>query len=164
MAQPLKFLIIHCTATPEGREVTSSLIRQWHTAPPPAGRGWKQVGYSKMIHVTGIIETLVPSNNDQVVDPWEITNGVAGYNSISEHIVYVGGMDKDNKAPKDTLNLNQQTALKTELLDQIAKHPKILIGGHNQFDRKACPSFDVPTLLRKFGIQEKYINTTIYYK
>ena len=26
----LKYLVLHCTATPEGRDVTAAQIRQWH--------------------------------------------------------------------------------------------------------------------------------------
>ena len=38
--------------------------------------------------------------NDQV-DSWEITNGVAGQNSVSRHVVYAGGVDaNDVKKPK----------------------------------------------------------------
>ena len=48
----LQYLVIHCTATPEGREVTSAAIRHWHTDPvSKGGRGWKQVGYTDMIHL-----------------------------------------------------------------------------------------------------------------
>ncbi len=37
----LKYLVIHCTATPEGREVSSADIRKWHTSPvAQGGRGW----------------------------------------------------------------------------------------------------------------------------
>ena len=32
----LKYLVLHCTATPEGREVTADDIRRWHTAPVAA--------------------------------------------------------------------------------------------------------------------------------
>ena len=38
----LKYLVIHCTATAESREVSSADIRRWHTAPvSEGGRGWK---------------------------------------------------------------------------------------------------------------------------
>ena len=48
----LKYLVIHCTATPEGREVSSADIRKWHTSPvSQGGRGWKQVGYLSLIHI-----------------------------------------------------------------------------------------------------------------
>ncbi|OWP34023.1 hypothetical protein CBG55_07780 [Prevotella intermedia] len=97
MSYPMKFLVIHCTATPDGREVTSDEIRAWHTnANSKGGRGWKQVGYTDMIHLDGRIERLVANNEDANVDPWEVTNGAAGYNSVSRHIVYVGGCWKSH--------------------------------------------------------------------
>ena len=87
----LKYLVIHCTATAEGREVSSADIRRWHTAPvSEGGRGWKQVGYTDLFHLNGGVERLVDNNEDASVDPWEITNGAAGYNSVSRHIVYAG--------------------------------------------------------------------------
>lgn len=73
----LKYLVLHCTATPEGREVTSDEIRAWHTGPvSKGGRGWKQVGYTDMIHLDGTVERLVDNNEDANVDNWEITNGL----------------------------------------------------------------------------------------
>ncbi len=103
----LKYLVIHCTATPEGREVSAADIRRWHTSPAPAGRGWKQVGYTDLFHLDGRVERLVANNEDANVDPWEITNGAAGYNSISRHIVYAGGCDAGMK-PKDTRTAGQK--------------------------------------------------------
>ena len=74
----LKYLVIHCTATPEGREVSGAEIRAWHTNPvSKGGRGWKQVGYTDLFHLNGGVERLVDNNEDANVDPWEITNGVA---------------------------------------------------------------------------------------
>ena len=102
MAQ-LKRLVLHCTATPEGREVSAADIRHWHTDPvSKGGRGWKQVGYTDMIHLDGKVERLVDNNEDAQVDPWEITNGAKGYNTTSRHVVYVGGVAADGKTPKDT--------------------------------------------------------------
>lgn len=99
----LKYLVIHCTATPEGREVSSADIRKWHTSPVnQGGRGWKQVGYTDLFHLQGGVERLVNNNEDAQVDPWEVTNGAKGYNSVSRHIVYAGGVAKDGKTPKDT--------------------------------------------------------------
>ena len=72
----LKYLVIHCTATPEGREVSSADIRKWHTSPvAQGGRGWKQVGYTDLFHLNGGVERLVENNEDAQVDPWEVTNG-----------------------------------------------------------------------------------------
>ena len=74
MKQPLKYLVIHCTATPEGRDVTSADIRRMHTAPKSAGgRGWKQVGYTDLFRLDGKVERLADNNEDNYVDPWEVT-------------------------------------------------------------------------------------------
>ncbi len=165
MKKKLIYLFIHCTATPEFREVTSATIRLWHTSPAPPkgnGRGWKQVGYSDMIHLNGSVENLVPYNNDEFVDPWEITNGHAGVNAVSRHVVYVGGMDIDNKRAKDTRTAAQLIALANYVKMTIAQHPDILVTGHNQFCEKSCPSFNVPTWLKGIGIQEKNIYTGTY--
>lgn len=154
MSKPMKYLVIHCTATPEGREVTAAEIRRWHTAPPPAGRGWRHVGYTDLIHLDGIIERLAPNNEDAQVDPWEVTNGAAGYNSVSRHIVYVGGCDKAMKS-KDTRTAAQRKALKRYVQDFHSRFPQIRIVGHHDLNPgKACPSFDVRAWLREIGIRQ----------
>lgn len=152
----LKYLVIHCTATPEGRDVSAADIRRWHTAPVSVGgRGWKQVGYTDLIHTDGRVERLVANNEDANVDPWEITNGAAGYNSVSRHIVYAGGVDANNvQKAKDTRTPAQKEALKRYVLDFHRKHPTVKIVGHNQLAAKACPSFDVPQWLKSIGINQ----------
>jgi len=158
MSKPLTYLVIHCTATPEGRDVTSDEIRRWHTSPPPKGRGWKQVGYADMIHLDGRVENLVPYNDDDIVDVWEITNGASGINSISRHVVYVGGVDaNDVKKARDTRTWLQELAMIKYVKETIARHPNIKVAGHNQFAKKACPSFDVPKWLSANGIPKKNI-------
>ena len=60
MKKALQYLVIHCTATPEGREVSAADIRRWHTAPvSEGGRGWRQVGYTDLFHLDGTVERLV---------------------------------------------------------------------------------------------------------
>ena len=141
-----ELLVIHCTATPEGREVSADEIRRWHTAPlSEGGRGWKQVGYTDMIHLDGTIERLAANNDDEWVDPWEITNGVKGYNSRALHIVYVGGLDKEGK-PKDTRTAAQKAALRTYVEVVRLRCPEIRVVGHNELAAKACPCFDVAEL------------------
>lgn len=155
MSKPMRNLVIHCTATPEGREVSADEIRRWHTAPiSQGGRGWKQVGYTDMVHLDGRVERLVDNNEDAQVDPWEVTNGAAGYNSVSRHIVYVGGCDKAGR-PKDTRTEAQREALKHYVEDFHARFPQVKIVGHHELNPgKACPSFDVPTWLRSIGIRQ----------
>jgi N-acetyl-anhydromuramyl-L-alanine amidase AmpD len=121
-------------------------------APPPAGRGWKQVGYTDMIHLDGRVERLVQNNEDANVDPWEVTNGAAGYNSVSRHVVYVGGLAKDGKTAKDTRTPQQLAALRNYVSDFHRRFPDVKIVGHNQLAAKACPSFSVPQWLLSIGI------------
>lgn len=185
MAKQLKYLVIHCTATPEGREVYPDDIDRWHRDPcqrhdgkyvymgkvyekvedlpldvQPVhrrGRGWRQVGYRDMILLNqGMLVNLVQYNNDDIVDAWEITNGVAGINAESAHVVYVGGCDKDMN-PKDTRTPEQKETLKQYVQAFLKNHPSARVAGHNQFASKACPSFDVPAWLRSIGVPEENI-------
>lgn len=183
MAKRLKYYVIHATDTPAGRPTSSDEIRQWHLGPldkAPGvivylgknypsrealpkdkiggvevsklkGRGWTRVGYREMIHLDGTKETLNKYNYDAIVDAWEITNGVAGINGEALHTVYVGGKGKN------TLNPAQKVTLKAEMLKALKNWPWILFAGHNQFDLKICPSFDVRVLCREFGIPEANI-------
>lgn len=151
----LKRLVLHCTATAEGREVTSEEIRAWHTNPVcRGGRGWKQVGYTDLIHLDGRIERLVDNNEDANVDPWEVTNGAAGYNSTSRHVVYAGGCGKDGKTPKDTRTNAQLKAMEAYVKDFHERFPQVRIVGHNELAAKACPSFDVQKWLEQVGINQ----------
>lgn len=152
----MKYLVIHCTATPEGREVSSQEIRRWHTDPvSKGGRGWQQVGYTDLIHLDGSVERLVKNNEDAWVDPWEITNGAQGYNSVSRHVVYAGGCARDGKSAKDTRTAAQRIALENYVKDFHARCPEVRIIGHNEISAKACPCFDVQAWLRSIGINQK---------
>ena len=155
MSKKLLRLVIHCTATREGRDVSSDEIRHWHTAPvSKGGRGWKQVGYTDLIHLDGKVERLVDNNEDALVDPWEITNGARGYNSTSRHIVYAGGVGQDGKTAKDTRTAAQKAAMAMYVKAFHHEHPDVRIVGHNELSAKACPSFDVQRWLREIGINQ----------
>ena len=147
--------MLHCTATPEGREVSAADIRRWHTAPvSQGGRGWKQVGYTDMFHLDGRVERLAPNNEDAEVDPWEITNGAKGYNATSRHVVYVGGLAADGKTPKDTRTPAQRRAMEEYVRRFRRRFPSVPIVGHNELAAKACPSFDVQAWLKETGIEK----------
>lgn len=151
----IQYLFIHCTATPEGREVTSAEIRRWHTDPvSKGGRGWKQVGYTDIIHLDGKVERLVPNNEDAYVDGWELTNGATGYNSASRHIVYVGGLSCDGKTAKDTRTTAQKVALENYVKDFHRRFPDVMIKGHNEVSAKACPSFGVKKWLKQIAVNQ----------
>ena len=143
-------LVIHCTATVAGREVTAADIRHWHCSAPPIGRGWKQVGYTDMVHLDGTVERLVPNNEDGFVDGWEVTNGAKGYNGTSRHIVYVGGKNADGR-PADTRTPAQKEALRRYVEDFRRRFPWADVCGHRDLPgaNKACPCFDVR---KEYGI------------
>ncbi len=154
MRKQLKYLVIHCTATREGRDVSADEIRHWHTSPVTrGGKGWQQVGYTDLVHLNGSVERLVANNEDDWVDNWEITNGAAGHNSVSRHVVYAGGVAADG-TPKDTRTQAQKDALAKYVKAFHSKHPKVKIIGHNQVAAKACPSFDVQAWLQEIGINQ----------
>lgn len=151
----LKYLVIHCTDTPEGRDVTPADIRGWHLLPPPRGNGWKQVGYTDLIRLDGTIDRLVDNNEDANVDTWEVTNGAKGFNSVSRHIVYAGGRAATGNKPKDTRNAAQLKAMEQYVRGFHLQHPAVKIVGHRDLDKgKACPSFDVGQWLATIGIKQ----------
>lgn len=153
MSKKIKYLVIHCTATPEGRKVTRQDIERWHLVE----RGWSKVGYSDMIHLDGTVENLINYNDDDIIDPWEISNGASGYNSISRHVVYVGGMTKDNNFAKDTRTNEQNKSLREIVEYFICQYPNIKVIGHNEISGKSCPSFDVQAWLKGLGVNQKNI-------
>lgn len=156
MKKALQYLVIHCTATPAGREVSAADIRAWHTAPVSAGgRGWRQVGYTDLFHLDGTVERLVDNNEDAQVDSWEITNGAKGYNTVSRHVVYAGGCDTCGK-PADTRTPAQRQAMRDYVIEFHRRHPDVRILGHRDLPgvQKACPAFDVKAWLSEIGINQ----------
>lgn len=155
----LKYLVVHCTATPEGREVTRADIERWHLKE----RGWSQVGYSDLIHIDGTLENLVDWDQDQIIEASEITNGAKGYNGIARHVVYAGGSSPVKPSwastypPKDTRTKLQYRTLETYVNFHVLRYPDIKIIGHNEISNKSCPSFDVGKFCRDIGVPEKNI-------
>lgn len=149
--EAVKYLVIHCTDTPEGRNISSDDIRRWHLEE----RGWNQVGYTDMIHLDGRVERLVANDDDAYVEGWEITNGAKGYNRYCRHIVYVGGKSRNGRVNQDTRTPEQIKALTQYCLDFHAVAPAAKIVGHNFLNKaKACPCFDVKAFVKSIGIKQ----------
>ena len=84
-----------------------------------------------------------------------MTNGAKGYNTVSRHVVYVGGVSEDGKTAKDTRTEAQLKAMTAYVRDFHARFPQIRIIGHNELNsHKACPSFNVQDWLRSIGIKQ----------
>lgn len=137
----IKYIVIHCTATPESREHTAKDIDRWHKQ-----RGWKGIGYNYVIRLDGTIEL------GRDVD--EIPSHVAGFNKESIGVTYVGGVDKDNLKAKDTRTEKQKQSLILLLKELKKLYPNAEILGHRDFPKvnKACPSFDVKTWVKTLNI------------
>ena len=153
----LEFLVLHCSATPEGRDVKAETIIKWHTDPKPNGKGWSRPGYSQVVELDGTVKTLHNFDTDEWVDANEVTNGVRGINGKSRHFCYIGGLSANAKEAKDTRTEAQKSALETLVKHFVLLHPDVKIAGHNQFAAKACPSFNVPQWLKSIGISAKNI-------
>jgi len=149
----LDYLMIHCTATPKGRNISSDWIRKIHLK----HNGWRQVGYRDMIHLDGSLENLVNWDQDEQVESWEVTNGARGMNSKTAHVVYVGGVGVDAKTPEDTRTHEQYDCLRDYVWFYIRRYPNIKVIGHNEVANKSCPSFDVGEFCREIGIPRKNI-------
>lgn len=133
-------IIIHCAATPEGKDYTVEQIRQWHTSPKPKGNGWKDIGYHFVIYRDGSVHPGRPIE--------QIGAHTSGYNANSIGICYIGGCAKDGKTPKDTRTTEQKAALVKLVTELRRRFPNASVHGHNEFANKACPSFNVQ---KEFG-------------
>ncbi|SOC47662.1 putative peptidoglycan binding protein [Rhizobium subbaraonis] len=130
-ARPISEIIVHCTATPEGRDYTVADIRAWHKQ-----RGFSDVGYHYVIYRDGRIMLGRPVG--------QIGAHVEGHNTGTIGVSYVGGVSADGKTAKDTRTPAQRTSLLWLTAQLRAKHHGIKkVTGHNEYAAKACPSFNV---------------------
>jgi N-acetylmuramoyl-L-alanine amidase len=127
-------IIVHCTATPEGKDYTVDDIRKWHTAKPPQGRGWSDIGYHYVIDRKGHI---LPGRDVDIIGAH-----CDGHNAHSIGVVYIGGVSALNGKPKDTRTLAQKAALIRCLTELKSLYPQAKIYGHCNFSSKECPCFD----------------------
>lgn len=123
-------IIVHCSATPEGKDVKTETIRGWHIK----GNGWNDIGYHYVIELDGSVH--------KGRDESKVGAHCQGYNFNSIGVCYVGGVAKDGKTPKDTRTEKQKESLLALLKELKAKYPRAIIHGHREFAAKACPSFD----------------------
>ncbi len=127
----IKYLVVHCSATPEGRNHTAKDIDAWHRQ-----RGFDGIGYNYVIRLDGTVEEGRDVN--------KIPSHVKGYNKESIGICYIGGIDKNTLQPKDTRTPAQKEALKKLLVELKKLYPQAEILGHRDFPNvaKACPCFN----------------------
>lgn len=129
-------IIVHCTATAEGRRYTVDDIRRWHRS-----QGWSDIGYHYVVYLDG---TVHEGRNVDISGAH-----CTGHNAGSIGVVYVGGLAKDGKTPKDTRTDLQKAAMLSLLIDLKRLYPNATIHGHRDYANKACPSFDATKEYRR---------------
>lgn len=122
-------IIVHCSATREGQEISVDTIRQWHIR-----KGWSDIGYHFVIYLDGSVHEGRPLER--------IGAHTIGHNRNSIGVCYIGGMNKEYTKAKDTRTTAQKESLKKLLMSYKNKYKDIKIYGHRDFANKACPSFD----------------------
>ena len=122
-------IIVHCAATPEGKNFKAADIDRWHRE-----RKMKCIGYHYVVDLDGTVEPGRPES--------EIGAHCLGHNQNSIGVCYVGGLAADGRTPEDTRTAAQKGALLALLKKLRTKYPKASIHGHRDFAAKACPSFD----------------------
>lgn len=123
-------IIVHCTATEEGKPFTVEDIRRWHKQ-----QGWADIGYHYVVYLDGSV------HEGRSVDLIGAHCEINGHNTHSIGVVYIGGLSSDGK-PKDTRTAEQKKSL-IELLKKLkTEYPSARIYGHRDFDKKDCPCFN----------------------
>ena len=122
-------IIVHCTATPEGKDYTVDDITRWHKE-----RGFKTIGYHYVVYRDGSVHEGRPLS--------EVGAHCKGHNAHSIGVCYVGGLTADGLNAKDTRTLEQKESLVLLLVRLKTQFPLAEIHGHRDFAAKECPSFD----------------------
>ena len=128
MTRNITEIIIHCSATIEGKHFTADDIDRWHRQ-----RGFHSIGYHYVILLNGEIQ--------KGRDLQQIGAHCTGHNRQSIGICYIGGLDSTGLA-KDTRTPEQKNSLRRLLQSLKKQYPDAHIVGHNNFANKDCPCFD----------------------
>lgn len=129
----IRYLTIHCAATPEGRNNTAEQVKQWDID------RFGQPSYHHVIELDGgAVRHLTDGQKGA---------HTGGHNTGNIGICYVGGTTSlsSGAKPKDTRTDAQKATLKRLVAEYRAKYPGIKVLGHREWPgvNKACPSFDV---------------------
>lgn len=161
-------IVIHCSATPAGKDVKAADIEREHIK-----RGFKRIGYNYVIDLDGTVEVGRPLTMDGAHCNTAGTSGKS-YNKHSIGICYVGGLEsttnskgqivakldkRGNPIAKDTRTPEQKMAMAALIYDELlVAYPGIVdILGHRDASPdkngdgeiepaewiKQCPCFDV---------------------
>lgn len=126
----INLIVVHCTATEEGKDYTVDWIRRVHKK-----KGWSDIGYHYVIYRDG---SLHEGRNINLVG-----THARGYNTGSIGVVYIGGCPKgDTHKNKDTRTEAQKKTMLALLKKLRSLYPYAKIVGHKDVNATGCPSFD----------------------
>ena len=126
----IKRVILHCSATNEGDDVTAAMIKRWHR-----DRGWSDIGYHYIVRLDGTVESGRPISKSG--------SHVRGHNRDSIGICYIGGLDQRGR-PKNTMTQQQRRSIEALCRSLCtALNQSLTLHGHSEFSAKACPSFEI---------------------
>jgi N-acetylmuramoyl-L-alanine amidase len=133
---PIKYLTIHCAATPEGRDVRPETVEQWDIAK------FGQKSYHWIVDIHG--------NQHRSLEDDQLGCHTGLHNHGNIGVCYVGGCDAHMAGAKDTRTDAQKAALVDLVQHYKTLYPGIIVRGHRDWPnvRKDCPSFDVAAWLR----------------
>ncbi len=124
-------IVIHCSASPNGREDTAEDVHRWHKE-----RGWDGIGYHYVIERKGKLVNGRP-------EYWQGAHA-SGHNNNSLGICLIG---------TDEFTIEQWSILDNLLRKLNIKYPLAKIIGHNEISNKTCPGFNVQKWLVKVGLK-----------
>jgi N-acetylmuramoyl-L-alanine amidase len=148
-------IMVHCLATTpawgagKGPNQVLSEVTDWHTLPPPRGRGWSGVAYAEIIGDGWRIKGRDLNDDGNTFD--DIGAGAKDHNYGYIHLALVGGRWPDGRWGLKTDKFSDHfTPAQDRLLREAIAEINALAGrklkviGHNDVtDQKGCPSFDV---------------------
>lgn len=131
--QDVKFLVVHCSATPPSNNASAADIDRWHRA-----RGFVKIGYHFVVRRDGTVQ--------KGRELTERGAHVEDFNHCSIGVCLVGGVDETPKQKPEANFTQAQFSSLAVLLSGLRKQfPGAEVQGHRDFPNvaKACPSFDV---------------------
>lgn len=137
-------VVVHCSATrPDWMEGASlaekrAEIRRWHIGAPNL---WSDIGYHWLIDRDG---KVIAGRKET-----DIGAHVGGHNTGKLGVCLIGGhgSNADDLFPEHFTDA--QDASLRQLLLGIGMRTRIRrVSGHNEYDNKACPGFNVPAWLK----------------
>lgn len=151
----VRYLVVHCSATPPNMDIGRKEIDLWHRQ-----RSFFMIGYHLVIRRDGTVETGRPIDQPGA--------HAVGFNDVSRAVCLVGGVKADDKnkngkiedgelVPENNFTPAQFAALEKVLREWKQAFPLAQVVGHRDLPSKhaqlkACPSFDVQAWAKPLGL------------